>query len=68
MDVTYSTNYNFPLLGNGIGNWGAVWNGILLDTDIELKAAQSPLVSMSGEVVISSALGEVVFRHYAVQS
>ena len=64
MAISYTDNFNFPLLEAGSDGWDAVINGMLVDLDIELKAAQSPIVLTSGEIVVSRRLGEIVLKHY----
>ena len=64
MSISYTDNFNFPLLEAGSDGWDAVINGMLTDLDIELKAAQTPIILTSGEIVISKRLGEVLLKHY----
>ena len=44
MATTYTDNFSFPLLGSGSDDWDAVINGMIETIDIEIKAAQSPLI------------------------
>lgn len=64
MAISYTDNFSFPLLDAGSDGWDAVMNGMLTDLDIELKAAQTPIMLTSGEIVISKRLGEVLLKHY----
>lgn len=64
MTISYTDNFNFPLLDAGSDSWDAVINGMLEKLDIELKAAQTPIVLTTGELVISKRLGEVILKHY----
>ena len=64
MAISYTDNFSLPLLEAGSDGWDAVINGIITDLDIELKAAQTPIVLTSGELLISKRLGEVVLKHY----
>ena len=64
MAISYTDNFNFPLLEAGSDGWDAVINGMLTDLDIELKAVQTPIILTSGEIVISKRLGEVLLKHY----
>ena len=64
MAISYTDNFNFPLLEAGSDGWDAVINGMLTDLDIELKAAQTPIILTSGELLISMRLGEVILKHY----
>ena len=64
MAITYTDNFNFPLLDSGSDGWAATINGMLTDLDTELKAAQTPIMLMTGELVISRRLGEVILKHY----
>lgn len=66
MAISYTDNFNFPLLEAGSDGWDAVMNGMLVDVDIELKAAQSPIILTSGEIVVSLRLGEIVLKHYQI--
>lgn len=66
MTISYTDNFDFPLLDGGSDGWDPVMNGMLLDLDIELKAAQSPIILTSGEVVVSRRLGEIVLKHYQI--
>ena len=64
MAISYTDNFNFPLLEAGSDGWDAVINGMLTDLDIELKAAQTPIILTSGELLISMRLHEVMLKHY----
>ena len=64
MAISYTDNFNFPLLEAGSDGWDAIINGMLIDLDIELKAAQTPIILASGDFVISKRLGEVILKHY----
>jgi len=64
MTISYTENFNWPLLDDAGENWGAVFNAVLEDLDIEVKAAQSPIILTSGEVVVSMRLHEIVLKHY----
>jgi hypothetical protein len=67
MATTYTDNFLFPLLSDGSSNWGAVANGAMETLDIELKAAQSPLVSLVyDQTQISLVHGEIVLQHYQI--
>lgn len=64
MTISYTDNFDFPLLDTGSDGWDAVMNGMLTDLDIELKAAQTSIILTSGELLISKRLGEVILKHY----
>jgi len=64
MTISYTDNFSFPLLDSGSDGWDAVINGMLIDLDIELKAAQTPIILTSGELLISMRLHEVILKHY----
>ena len=64
MAISYTDNFNFPLLEAGSDGWDAVINGMLTDLDVELKAAQSPIILTSGEVIVSLRLHEILLKHY----
>lgn len=64
MAISYTTNFNWPLHDDAGENWGAIFNGVLEDLDIETKAAQTPIISTREEIIISKRLGEVVLKHY----
>jgi hypothetical protein len=64
MTISYTDNFNFPLIEAGSDGWDAVVNGMLTDLDIELKAAQTPIILTSGELLISMRLHEVMLKHY----
>ena len=64
MTISYTENFNWPLADDVCENWGAIFNGVLEDLDIELKAAQTPIILTSGELLISLRLGEVILKHY----
>ena len=64
MAISYTNNFGFPLLDSGSDGWDGVINGMLEDVDIELKAAQTPIVLMTAEVVISKRFGQIVLKHY----
>ena len=64
MAISYTDNFNFPLLEAGSDGWDAVMNGMLVDLDTELKAAQTPIILTSGELLISMRLHEVMLKHY----
>lgn len=64
MTISYTTNFRFPLHDDAGENWGAIFNGVLEDIDIEIKAAQTPIISTGEQVIISKRLHEVVLKHY----
>jgi uncharacterized alpha/beta hydrolase family protein len=64
MAISYTDNFNFPLLEAGSDGWDAVINGMITDLDTEVKAAQTPIVLTSAQIVVSKRLGEVVLKHY----
>jgi len=64
MSISYTDNFEFPLLDSGSDGWGAVINGALSTLDIELKASQTPIILTTGKPVVSRRLGEVVLKHY----
>ena len=65
MATTYTDNFTFPLLGSGSSGWDAVINGMLESVDIEIKAAQSPLVSLlNDQTLISMLNNEIILQHY----
>jgi hypothetical protein len=37
---------------------------LITDLDTEVKAAQTPIVLTSAQIVVSKRLGEVVLKHY----
>lgn len=64
MTISYTDNFNWPLPDDVCENWGAIFNGVLEDLDREMKAAQTPIVLTSGELLISMRLREVMLKHY----
>ncbi len=65
MAITYTDNFSLPLLESGSDGWDAVMNGMLETVDLELKAAQTPIVLLSSQaIVVSLRLGEVILKHY----
>lgn len=64
MTISYTDNFNWPLLDDAAENAGAVFNAILEDLDIETKAAQTPIILTTGQIVISKRLGEIILKHY----
>lgn len=64
MAISYTDNFSFALLDTGSSNWGAVTNSMLEAVDLELKAAQTPIMLFTGEILVSRLLGEVILRHY----
>ena len=66
MPVTYTDNFNLPMGADTTNNWGAIWNGIAVKIDREIKAAQSIITNRSGNVMVSYQSGEVILRHYQV--
>ncbi len=65
MATTFTDNFGFPLLPDGSENWGTVFNAAMEKMDIEIKAAQSPLVSLIfNQTQISRIFGEIVLQHY----
>jgi len=66
MTISYTDNFGFSLLDRGSDGWDAEINGVLTDLDIEIKAAQSPIILTSGEVIVSRRLGEIVLKHYQI--
>ncbi len=66
MAITYTVNFTLPLLTDGSSNWGSVVNGLMEIIDLEMKAAQTPIVTMTPDVVISRLTGEVILKHYQI--
>ncbi len=65
MATSFTDNFGLPKLDTGSSNWGAVANGAMETIDIEMKAAQSPLVSLlNDQILISRLNGEIVLQHY----
>lgn len=64
MSISYTTNFRFPIADDACENWGAIFNGVLEDIDIEIKAAQTSIISTREEVIISKRLREIVLKHY----
>jgi hypothetical protein len=65
MAISYTDNFGFALPDTGSSNWGAAINAAMERLDIEVKAAQSPLVSLiNQEVLISRLNGSIVLQHY----
>ncbi len=44
MSISYTDNFNFPLLEFGSDGWDAVMNGMLIDLDLALAEARNPLI------------------------
>ena len=44
MTITYTTNYNFPLLGAGSDGWAATINGMMTDLDRIMAETANPLI------------------------
>ncbi len=65
MTTTFTDNFLLGKLDTGSSNWGSVANGNINTIDLELKAAQSPLVSLLfDQILISRLNGEIVLQHY----
>lgn len=64
MAISYTDNFSFALLDAGSDGWVGEINSVFTDMDIELKAAQTPIILTSESIVISKRLGEVVLKHY----
>lgn len=64
MAISYTDNFQFPLLDDATENAGAVFNGVLEDLDTEVAAAQNPIMLTSGEVLVSKRLGQVILKHF----
>jgi len=64
MTISYTDNFGFALIDSGSDGWDAEINGVLTDLDIELKAAQTPIILTTGEPVVSRRLREVILKHY----
>ncbi len=65
MAITYTDNFSFPLLSDGSSNWGSVANGAMETLDIEIKAAQTPIISMAtSQVLVNKRLGTVLLKHF----
>ena len=66
MTISYTDNFEFALIDTGSSNWGSVTNSMLERVDLELKAAQTPIILLSTQdVVVSRRLGEVILKHYS---
>ena len=68
MPISFTENFGFPLLGTGSSNWGAGINGALERLDIEIKAAQTPLVLRNTTLdnLIIRETGETVLKHFTL--
>lgn len=65
MSTSFTLNFLWAKHDTGASNWGATYNAVLNSMDIELKASQSPLVSLLfDQVLISRLNGEIVLQHY----
>ncbi len=64
MAISYTTHFNFALLDTGSDGWDAETNSIFTNLDLELKAAQTPIILTTTEVVVSRRLGEIILKHY----
>ncbi len=65
MATTFTDNFLLPMPSTGSSNWGAASNGAMETIDREVKAAQSPLVSLlNDQILISRLNGEIVLQHY----
>ena len=65
MATTYTDNFLLAKLSTGSSNWGSNYNGAMETLDIEIKAAQSPLVSLiNNQTLISRLNGEIVLQHF----
>jgi hypothetical protein len=58
MAITKTDNYDFPLLDDSGKNWGAVFNGVLLDLDQYIARALDPLTDDVDVLVLD---GDVLF-------
>lgn len=63
MATTYTDNFLLPMLSTGSSNWGAVFNAAMETLDREVKAAQSPLVNRTPEILIRRDTGGVLMIH-----
>ena len=67
MAISYTDNFGFPLLDTGSSNWGAGINGALERLDVEVKAAQTPLVLRNDlDNLIIRETGETVLKHFTL--
>ena len=64
MTIAYTPNFSFALLGTGSANWGAVTNAMLESVDLEVKAAQTPIIDRSGNIIVSLLRGQVILKKY----
>lgn len=44
MAISYTDNFNFPLLDFNSDGWDAIMNGMLVDVDLLLAEARNPLI------------------------
>ena len=64
MAITYTDNFDFPLLSDTTENWGAVFNGIVTRMDRELYKSQHPLINRHGNIMVSPIKKTVIKRQY----
>ena len=67
MAITYTTNYLFPLLESGSDGWDAVMNGLTEIYDRMFWQRANPVVSITGEIVVSYIRKGVVLRYQDIQ-
>jgi len=56
MTISYTDNFNFPLLDSGSDGWDAVMNGMLVDVDRLVAESRNPLIWEDTVVIGSSDL------------
>jgi len=64
MAISYTDNFGFALLESGSDGWDAEINNVLTVLDTELKAAQTPIILTTGEIIVSRRLGEIILKHF----
>jgi len=64
MTISYTNHFSFALVDTGNSNWGAVTNAMLESVDIEVKAAQTPIMDRSGNIITSSLREQVILKRY----
>jgi hypothetical protein len=65
MAISYTDNFQLALPDTGSSNWGAAYNAAMERLDIEVKAAQTPLVLRDTlDNLIIRSTGETVLQHY----
>jgi hypothetical protein len=66
MAISYTDNFEFPLLESGSNRWDAVINGALESLDLHLWQNRNQVFNLAGNLIVGIN-GDVVLRERPVQ-